>query len=98
MNTRNFTLAAAIALASLGAQAGQFITNVPEDFVAAAHSTASRADVQAQAAQAIAQGEFKNYTVGTAAPVAASQVSREQVRQDAAVAVRTGHIAAGDLS
>ncbi len=63
---------------------------------ALAQGTAARAEVKAEAAQAVAH--FKNFEVADNQTAAASTVSRSAVRADAVTAARAGAIATGNRS
>ena len=89
---RTFSIAAAAALTAFGAQANDLYGT---DFEAGFQSTRSRAEVQAEAAQAVTQ--FKNFVAvdTTAAP---SATDRAAVRAQAVQAARLRQIAVGNRS
>ena len=92
--SRILSIAALAAFASFGAQAGGMTGDVyGANFEAEAQSTLSRAEVQAEAAQAVTQ--FKDFYVAptVAAPTA---TARADVRNEAIAALRHGDLATGD--
>lgn len=91
--SRIFSVAAVAALASFGAQANDLYGT---DFEAGFQSTRTRAEVRAEAVQAVAH--FKNFDVASAGDSAPSNVSRAAVRADALTAARAGAIATGNRS
>lgn len=98
MNTaRILSIAAIAALSSLGAQAqDQFDTVYGINYQAQTQSERTRAEVNAEAVQAVAH--FKNDVVGSApAPqaTAGTALSRDAVRAEAVMAVRSGTLASG---
>ncbi|OGB25955.1 MAG: hypothetical protein A3E23_10830 [Burkholderiales bacterium RIFCSPHIGHO2_12_FULL_65_48] len=93
MNTtaRTLSIAAVAAFASLGAQANDLYGT---DFEASFQSTRTRAEVRAEAAQAVTQ--FKNFVVESKA--APSTLDRASVREQAVQAARLRQIAVGNRS
>lgn len=77
------------------AAAGAFASELPPDVPFT--STASRADVMAQASQALRAGSIATGNVAVIESVVASKQSRDQVRAEAVVANRLGLIAAGEV-
>ena len=91
--SRILSIAALAAFASFGAQASELYgSEIEANF----QSTRDRAEVKAEAAQAVAH--FKNFEVADAQNAAASTVSRAAVRADAVTAARAGAIAIGNRS
>jgi len=86
-----FFVPALLSVAAAGAIASELPPEVPFT------STASRADVMAQAAQAMRSGSIAAGNVDVIAPEAISAQSRQQVRAEAIAANRLGLIAAGDV-
>ena len=98
MNTaRILSIAAIAALSSLGAQAqDQFDTVYGINYQAQTQSERTRAEVNAEAVQAVAH--FKNDVVGSAPATqatAGTALSRDAVRAEAVTAVRSGTLASG---
>lgn len=98
MNTaRILSIAAIAALSSLGAQAqDQFDTVYGINYQAQTQSERTRAEVNAEAVQAVAH--FKNDVVGSAPAAqatAGTALSRDAVRAEAVTAVRSGTLASG---
>lgn len=91
--SRIFSVAAVAALASFGAQANDLYGT---DFEAGFQSTRTRAEVRAEAVQAV--GHFKNFDVASTGDAVPSNVSRAAVRADALTAARAGAIATGNRS
>lgn len=89
---RTLSIAAVSVFASLGAQASELYG---ADFEARVQSTRSRAEVQAEAAQAVTQ--FKNF-VAVESNAAPSIVERASVQAQAVQAARLRQIAIGDRS
>ncbi|MBX3609599.1 MAG: DUF4148 domain-containing protein [Hydrogenophaga sp.] len=96
MKTARFVLPLAIALSAGAAFAqGPIEGNEVFNF----QSTLSRAEVQAQAAQAYRDGAVARGEIGELPDTAvASNLSREQVRAEAAVALHQGLTARGELA
>ena len=91
--SRILSIAALAAFASFGAQASELYgSEIEANF----QSTRDRAEVQAEAAQAVAH--FKNFEVADNQTAAPSTVSRAAVRADAVTAARAGAIATGNRS
>lgn len=88
---RTLSIAAVAAFASLSAQASNLYG---ANFEAGFQSTRTRADVSAEAAQAVTQ--FKNYVVES--DIAASKVERTTVQAEAVKAARLRQIAVGNRS
>ena len=97
MNTaRILSIAAVAAFASIGAQAAELNGDLyGTDFESRVQSTRSRAEVQAEAAQAVTQ--FKNF-VAVESNAAPSIVERASVQAQAVQAARLRQIAIGDRS
>lgn len=91
--SRIFSVAAVAALASFGAQANDLYGT---DFEAGFQSTRTRAEVQAEAVQAVSH--FKNFYVADTQNATPSQIRRADVRADATAAARAGTIATGNRS
>lgn len=91
--SRILSIAAVAALASFGAQANDLYGT---DFEAGFQSTRTRAEVQAEAVQAVAH--FKNFHVADTRHATPSTVSRDAVRAEAVTAARAGAIATGNRS
>ncbi len=91
--SRILSVAAVAAFASFGAQASELYGSEIE---AKFQSTRDRAEVQAEAAQAVAH--FKNFHVVDTRSASDSKVSRADVRADAVTAARAGAIATGNRS
>ncbi len=89
---RILSVAAAAAFTALGAQASELYG---ADFEARVQSTRSRAEVQAEATQAVTQ--FKNF-VAVESNAAPSIVERASVQAQAVQAARLRLIAIGDRS
>lgn len=89
---RILSVAAAAALTSLGAQANDLYG---ADFESRVQSTRGRAEVRAEAAQAVTQ--FKNFVV-VESNVAPSTVDRASVHAQAVQAARLRQIAIGNRS
>ena len=89
---RTLSIAAVSVFASLGAQASELYG---AGFEAGFQSTRSRAEVQAEAAQAVTQ--FKNF-VAVESNAAPSIVERASVQAQAVQAARLRQIAIGDRS
>lgn len=89
--TRQVIVTALIALFGAGAAVAQEAT--PDTWIAAGATTKSRADVQAELAQARRDGSIKAASAGYL-PRIASTLSREQVRADVAAARASGELAA----
>ena len=89
---RTLSLAAVAAFASLGAQAGELYGSHIE---ASFQSTRSRAEVRAEAVQAVTQ--FKNFVVAES-NTAPSTVDRASVHAQAVQAARQRQIAVGNRS
>lgn len=87
---RTLTLAAAAAFASLGVQASELYGT---DFEAGFQSTRTRAEVRAEAAQAVTQ--FKNHVVVESNAVP-STLDRASVHEEAVRAARRHQIAVGE--
>ena len=87
---RILSIAAVAALASFGAQADTYGAN----FQDAMKSTRTRAEVQAEATQAVASNSFKNFVVEQKR--APSAVARATVRAEAVTAARAGTISIGN--
>lgn len=89
---RTLSIAAVAAFASLGAQASNLYGT---DFEAGFQSARSRAEVHAEATQAVTQ--FKNFTAveSSAAP---STVERASVHEEAVQAARLRQISVGNRS
>ena len=87
---RTLSLAAVAAFASLGAQASELYG---ADFEAGFQSTRSRAEVRAEAVQAVTQ--FKNF-VGVESNTAPSTLDRASVHEAAVQAARQRQIAVGE--
>lgn len=87
---RTLSIAAVAAFASFGAQASELYGSY---FEAGFQSTRSRAEVQLEAAQAVAQ--FKNYVV-VESNAMASTVDRATVQAEAVQAARLRQIAVGE--
>ena len=96
MNTaRILSIAALAAFASVGAQAAQNSGDVyGTDFEAGFQSTRTRAEVVAEAVQALPN--FKNFYVAPAAQ--ATTLTRAEVRSEAVTAARAHQIATGNFS
>lgn len=77
------------------AAAGAFASELPPEV--AFTSTASRADVMAEASQALRAGTIAVGNVAVTESVVASSQSRDQVRAEAVVANRLGLIATGEV-
>lgn len=98
MNTaRILSIAAVAAFASLGAQAGQvngeaYGSQAEADFV----STRTRAEVSAEATQAVAH--FKNFYVAPQIEQSPTVLTRATVRAEGRVAVRSHELATGNFS
>ncbi|MBI3100857.1 MAG: DUF4148 domain-containing protein [Burkholderiales bacterium] len=90
---RILSVAAVAVFASVGVQAGDLYG---AGFDTQAPSTLSRAEVHAQAVQAVAQ--FKNYEAVDADMATPSTLVRSEVRSQAVAANRAGAIATGDRS
>jgi len=86
-----FFVPALLSVAAAGAIASELPPEVPFT------STASRADVMAQATEALRSGAIAAGNVNVVETVVASNQSREQVRAEAVVASRLGLIAAGEV-
>lgn len=91
--SRIFSVAALVAFASFGAQASELYGSEIE---AGFKSTRDRAEVRAEAVQAVAH--FKNFEVADTQSAAPSTVSRAAVQAEAVTAVRAGAIATGNHS
>jgi len=87
---RTLSIAAVAALASLGAQANDLYG---ANFEAGVQSTRSRAEIRAEAAQAVTQ--FKNF-VAAESNAATSTLDRASVHEQAVQAARLRQIATGN--
>ena len=90
-SARIHSIAAVAALASFSAQADTYGAN----FQDAMQSTRARAEVRAEAAQAVANASFKNFVVANDTVVTRS---REDVRAEAVAAAQARSIATGNRS
>lgn len=86
-----FFVPAVLSFAAVGAIASELPPEVPFT------SSASRAQVMADAAQALRSGSIGAGNVTVMQTVAASSQTRQQVRAEAAVANRLGLIATGEV-
>ena len=88
--SRIFSVAAVAAFASFAAQADTYGAHFQDEV----QSTRTRAEVQAEAAQAVASNSFKNFVVEQKR--APSAVARATVRAEAVTAARAGTISIGN--